>query len=168
MKNTKRSITLKVISGYILLTALAVFAVWFIYGQIQTISSDTEVNNRNNQKLFLITEAATKLFIAEGISKEIIQNQNVNDLPFFKAEIDSVGILIDSLKTLSQEAKMKRELDSVSTLLQFKTRNLEELLELRARGTTESYYAKVINRLQKVDDYFEDDSNLDPLVRRAL
>lgn len=174
MKNTKRSITFKVVAGYFLLVVLAVFAVWFIYGQIVAISESTEEGNLNNRKLFLVSEATTNLYVAEGISRDIIQNQKAGELPRFRQQIDTITVIIDSLKILSPELKMNVELDSIKELLQFKNKNLEELLILRKEATTESYYAKVINRLQRIDDTFEEEnyeeqlSDLNPTARRAI
>lgn len=174
MKNTKRSITIKVIFGYLLISALALFAVWFIYGQIVTISETAEKGNLNNQKLFLVSEAATNLFVAEGISRDIIQNQNVSELPRFRNYIDTISIIVDSLKVFSDDLEMNVELDSIKSLLNQKTTNLEELLALRKEATTESYYSRVIENLQKVDDIFEDDDyeyqlrNVHPSAREAI
>lgn len=174
MKNTKRSITLKVVFGYLLISALALFAVWFIYGQIVTISETAEKGNLNNRKLFLVSEAATNLFVAEGISRDIIQNQNVSELPRFRNHIDTISIIVDSLKVLSDDLQMNVGLDSIKSLLNQKTTNLEELLELRKEATTESYYTRVIESLQKVDDIFEDENyeyqlrNVHPSARDAI
>lgn len=153
---------------------MSVFALWFVYGQVVAISENTKVGNLNNQKLFLISEAATNLFTIEGISRDIIQNQNTQELPRLKAQIDTVSAIIDSLKTVSDDLFITQELDSVNLLLEQKAKNIEELLELRRRGTTDSYYAKVISRLQKIDDLFEEDNyeeqlkDFDPATRNAI
>ena len=57
---------------------------------------------------------------------------------------------------LSPAEFLDREIDSINTLLSQKSNNLQELLELRASGETESYYSRVLNELQKVDETFED------------
>ena len=41
MKNTKRSITLKVLTGYIMIGLLVVVAIYFIYPQIKTFPAST-------------------------------------------------------------------------------------------------------------------------------
>jgi len=157
-----------------MITALAVFALWFVYGQVVTISENAKTGNLNNQKLFLISEAATNLFTIEGISRDIVQNQNTRELPRLKAQIDTVSVIIDSIKGLSQDLLIRQELDSVNILLEQKAKNIEELLELRRLSTTDSYYAKVISRLQKIDDLFEEEDyeeqlkDFDPATRNAI
>ena len=127
-----------------MITAMSVFALWFVYGQVATISENAKTGNLNNQKLFLISEAATNLFTIEGISRDIVQNQNSRELPRLKAQIDTVSVIIDSIRALSQDLLIRQELDSVNILLEQKAKNIEELLELRRLSTTDSYYAKVI------------------------
>lgn len=174
MKNTKRSINLKVVFGYLLISAIAVIAVWFIYGQIVTISETSDRGNLNNQKLFLVSEAATNLYVAESISRDIIQNQNASELPRFKSQIDTIQSIIDSLKGLSFNTEIGIEIDSINKLLHLKSKNIEELLVLRQEATTESYYTKVIDNLQEIDDVFEDENyeyqlrNLRPEAREAI
>lgn len=174
MKNIKPAITFKVVVGYLLITALAVFAVRYIYGQIVNVSENARLNSLNNQKLFLISEAATNLYTVEGIGREVIQNQNTKELPRLKAQIDTISVIIDSLKTLSDNINIKQELDSVNYYLDQKAKNIQELLDLRRRGATDSYYSKVISRLQKIDDSFEDQNyeeqlqDLEPTVRNAI
>lgn len=174
MKNTKKSITFKVLFGYLLIVAFAVFAVWLVFGQIVNITKANRIGDANNQKLFLISEAVTNLYVAEGISRNIIQNENAELLPKFNAEIDTIVVLIDSLKKLYEEPSVKSELDSITHLLALKESNLKELLEIREQGATESYYARVIEKLALDEAQPENPidreslKNLDPSVRELV
>lgn len=128
----------------------------------------------NNQKLFLISEAVTNLYVAEGISRNIIQNEKASLLPKFNAEIDTIAVLIDSLKELYKDESVKVELDSISHLLALKESNLKELLTIRDRGSTESYYARVMEKLEMDEDrpdnkiYKGNLEDLDPSVRNLI
>lgn len=174
MKSPKKSITYKVLLGYLLITAFAVFAVWVVYGQIVSITKANKIGNANNQKLFLISEAVTNLYVAEGISRDIIQNTNPDLLPKFNAEIDTIVVLIDSLKKMYTGEEVSAELDSITQLLALKEDNLTELLALREKGETESYYARVMEKLrikQKEVDrhkYPENLEDLGPEVQELL
>lgn len=174
MKNTKKSITFKVLIGYLLVTAFAVFAVWVVYGQIVSLTQANKIGNTNNQKLFLISEAVTNLYVAEGLSRDIIQNTNPALLPKFNAEIDTIVVLIDSLKTLYNEKNVRAELDSISHLLALKEGNLKELLAIREQGATESYYARVMEKLKIKKAHTEEEKssenlgNLGPSVRELI
>ncbi|WP_162984884.1 hybrid sensor histidine kinase/response regulator [Mesonia aquimarina] len=174
MKNTKRSITFKVLAGYILLSAVAVITVWFVYGKIVSLTQVNTLGNQNNQRLILISDAVTSLYTAEGISRNIIQNQRVEDLPKFNAEIDTISILIDSLKKTYTDDEIIPELDSINQLLSLKEKNLVDLLALRKQNNSENYYDRVLNELEKTNYLFEDDNYQErlkqykPYVREVL
>jgi len=174
MKNTKRSITFKVIVGYILLAALAALAVWFIYSQVVRFSKLNQSNNLNNQQLVLVSEIATELYQTENIGKQFIQSGDTLDLNRYKAQISNIQRSIQTLRTTYADSIMKVEMDSISVLLSKKSDNLEELLHLRSKNQNTSYYKEVINELQKVDpsfnepDYESRFSNLESHQRRVL
>ncbi len=174
MKNANRSITLKVIIGYLLVAALAAVAVWFMYTQVVKFSTLTQSNSLNNQQLLLVSEIATDLYETESTGRRFIQSGNSIDLNRYSTQIDSIQIKIDSLRKTYADTIMKVELDSITTLLSKKSENLEELLKLRSQDGNTSYYAQVIKELQKMDpsfgepDYEKRFSDLEPHQRRIL
>ena len=174
MKNTKRSITFKVIVGYILLAALAGLAVWFIYSQVVRFSKLNQSNNLNNQQLVLVSEIATELYQTENIGKQFIQSGDTLDLNRYKTQISNIQSSIQTLRTTYADSLMKVEMDSITVLLSKKSENLEELLKLRSKNQNTSYYKEVINELQKVDPSFNEPdyetrfANLEPHQRRVL
>src|SRR5690606_13416839 len=154
MKNPKRSITFKVIVGYLAVAALAALAVWFTYSQVIRFSTLTQDNDLNNQQLVLVSEIATELIETENIGRRFIQSGDSIDLNRYSNQIDYVQTSLDSLRNMYRDSPMKMELDSLSTLLSKKSENLEELHELRTRDRNTSYYREVIRQLEKVDPSF--------------
>lgn len=148
-KKFKIPVTLKVVLGYGLIIALAVYSIWFIYGQIETLSKSIEISNENRLRYMQVGEIAANLFVAESISRDIIQNQKNDSLPVFERKIDTINHIISKLKTNYQSEEMHKALDSFNGLLTQKNLNLKELLKLRQEASTESYYAKVISQLKK-------------------
>ena len=73
MQNTKRSITFKVIIGYLMVAAVAAMAVWFTYAQVVKFSSINQSNDLNNQQLVLVSEIATALYETESTGRQFIQ-----------------------------------------------------------------------------------------------
>ncbi|MFD0977507.1 hybrid sensor histidine kinase/response regulator [Salinimicrobium gaetbulicola] len=155
MTKKRPSITITVFAGYILLAALAGFAVWFVYNQVITFTNMTDRNNSGNEKLLLVGEAAAQLYEAESLSRQLIQNGDLEGLENYTAKIDSIKATLLSLQRADSDESLEEEVDSINILLSQKANNLEELLELRAGGETESYYLRVLNELQKVDQTFE-------------
>ncbi|MEP6261057.1 MAG: ATP-binding protein [Gillisia sp.] len=174
MKNSKRSITVKVIVGYLLVAALAAAAVWFTYSQVVKFSTLTQTNNLNSQQLVLVSEIATELIETENIGRQFIQSGDTTDLNRYTLQIENVQTSLDSLRGMYQDTTMKMELDSISTLLSKKSENLQELLELRTRDRNTSYYREVIRELEKVDPSFNPPNydrrfaNLEPHQRSVL
>lgn len=174
MKNTKRSITFKVIIGYLMVAAVAAVAVWFIYAQIIKFSSINQTNDLNNQQLVLVSEIATALYETESTGRRFIQTGDTTDLNRYSNQIDGIQESINVLKMTYADSLMEIELDSISSLLSRKSENLEELLKLRSRDRNTSYYTEVIQELEKVDESFKDTNytkrfpNLEPHQRRVL
>jgi len=174
MQNTKRSITFKVIIGYLLVAAVAAMAVWFTYAQVVKFSSINQSNDLNNQQLVLVSEIATALYETESTGRQFIQTGDTTDLSRYGGQIDGIQESINVLKTTYADSIMKIELDSISNLLSRKSENLEELLKLRSRDRNTSYYTEVIQELEKVDESFKDNNyekrfaNLEPHQRRVL
>jgi signal transduction histidine kinase/CheY-like chemotaxis protein/HPt (histidine-containing phosphotransfer) domain-containing protein len=174
MKNTKRSITFKVIIGYLMVAAVAALAVWFTYAQVVKFSSINQSNNLNNQQLVLVSEIATALYETESTGRRFIQTGDSTDLNRYSSQIDSIQEDLNILKMTYSDSLMRVELDSIARLLSLKSENLEGLLQLRSRGRNTSYYTEVIQELEKVDESFKDNNydkrfaNLEPHQRRVL
>ena len=174
MKNTKRSITFKVIIGYLMVAAVAAIAVWFTYAQVVKFSSINQTNDLNNQQLVLVSEIATALYETESTGRQFIQTGDTTDLNRYGGQIDGIQESINVLKMTYADSIMKIELDSISNLLSRKSENLEELLKLRSRDRNTSFYTEVIQELEKVDESFKDQDydkrfpNLEPHQRRVL
>ncbi len=174
MENPKRSITLKVILGYLLVAALAATAIWFTYSQVVKFSNLAQSNNLGNQQLVLVSEIATELYETESIGRRFIQSGDTTDLKKYNTQIEKINTSIDSLRSSHADSTMKTELDSIAILLSKKSENLEELLLLRSRDRSTNYYREVIRELQKVDPSFSRPNynrrfaNLEPHQRRVF
>lgn len=174
MKNTKRSITFKVIIGYLMVAAVAAVAIWFTYSQVVRFSSISQSNDLNNQQLVLVSGIATALYETESTGRRFIQSGDTTDLNKYSSQIDDIQESINVLKMTYADSIMKSELDRISQLLSEKSDNLEELLKLRSRDRNTSFYTEVIQELEKVDESFKDKdydkrfANLEPHQRRVL
>lgn len=173
-KNTKQSIALKVVIGYGLLTIFAGVSVWFIYNKTLDLNEANRLNTNNQKKLLLISEAVTNLYSVESIGRSIVQNNEKENLPKFNQQLDTIGFLVDSLQNLYTQKDIQLELDSLQQLLSLKKENMLALLEVREKNVSNSYYDRVLNRLEKANYIFESDDynklleNYNPNARRVL
>ncbi|HET8753320.1 MAG TPA: ATP-binding protein [Salinimicrobium sp.] len=174
MKNNRQSIAFTVIAGYLALAVLAGMAVYFAYSKVLEYTSRAERESLGNKKLYLVSDAATKLYKAESLSRQLIQSENAEKLEIYEAEIDTVKDLLDSLRQTYSDPILKTEIDSMNSLLDQKRENLAEILKLRSQQGNQSYYAKVIAELKRVDENFENYNydqrfeNLEPYQKRVL
>jgi len=164
MKNTKRSITLKIIVGYALAIALAVIAFWVIFRQFSHYSQITENKNDNNEKLFLVGEAITGLYEAESLTRNIIQTSDTKKFKNYKSKIDSIINTINQVGKISDTLQAKK-VDSIKALIDSKNKNLKELITIYEQRKEKGVYATAIDELKKADESFRE-SNYDRRFRK--
>ncbi|PTX45285.1 hypothetical protein C8P64_1279 [Christiangramia gaetbulicola] len=174
MFSAKRSITVKVVTGYVIVAILAALAVWYVYNQVISYSEIAQSNTENNRQLILVSEITTDLNESENTSRRLIQTGDKEDLDLYNAQLDSIEFKLRELEETYEEIDLENEVDSISKLLDQKTQNLKELVVLRDSDRNTNYYSRVLAELKKVDESFADDdyerrfANLEPHQRRVL
>ncbi|PKV48420.1 hypothetical protein ATE84_0419 [Aquimarina sp. MAR_2010_214] len=175
MKNTKRSVTFKIIAGYLLAGLLAVTAFWVIYQQLGNYTQINEIKNQNNEKLFLVGETITGLYEAESLTRNIIQTSDVKKFISYKTKIDTILKTINQVSEISDDTLQTRKIDSIKHLIDSKNKNLEELIKIYEQRKQKGLYETAINELEKVNKSFGGYTKYDirfkkydPRTRRAL
>ncbi|MDN3595603.1 hybrid sensor histidine kinase/response regulator [Zunongwangia endophytica] len=175
MQNTKRSITLKVVAGYLLIAILVVVAVWFIYNRVVIFSNMAQSNSSNNAQLFLVSEITSDLYETENVSRRLIQTGTKEDIKLYQEQLDSIKLNLIELDQEYDEDNLHTELDSIYKLLDLKTENLEALIKLREQERNTNYYKQVMEELNRVNENFEANqgydnrfNDLEPYQKRVL
>ncbi len=174
MFNPKRSITLKVVAGYLIVAVLAGFSVWYIYNQVIAYSRIAQSNTANNKQLLLVSEITTDLNQSENTSRRLIQTGNEEELDSYNSQINSIKYKLRRLEDSYEKSSLENEVEKISELLEQKTENLKELVALRDTDRNTNYYSRVLRELKKVDESFADENyeqrfaNLEPHQRRVL
>ena len=159
MKNTKRSITLKVLTGYLLIGLLIFFAIWFIYPQIKTFIYPPKKEQATNQKLTYTSTALSYLYEAETIGRTAMATGSQNQFGQYEILVDSINIQLDSLQAITETREQNEQLDSIKMLLSNKTSNIRSMVRLRDEQYSRNYYDEALSELIKEDIYFEDYAN---------
>jgi len=173
VKKSKFSIPFKALFGYVLLAGFGALTIWFIFKKVQELNLSEQPDD-SRQKMALISEAATRLYITDGISRNIIHDKDTTGLEEFRNSIDTISTVLDSLKILYKTEETKAELDSIGQLLTLKEENLLELLEFRAENASDNYYDRVLKRLEQADylfgslDYEEMVKDLEPYQQKVI
>ena len=156
MLNSRRSITVKVVAGYVIVAILAGLAIGYIYNQVINYSEIAQSNTENNQQLILVSEISTNLNESENTSRRLIQSGNEKDLELYNSQIDSIKSKLAQLENSYEEVDFEEEADSITRLLEQKTENLKELVALRDTDRNTNYYGKALNELRNIDQSFKD------------
>ncbi len=176
MKNTKRSVTFKIIAGYIVAGLIAVTAFWVIYKQLNNYTQIAEIKNENNEKLFLVGEAITGLYEAESLTRNIIQTSDVRKFKTYKIKIDTILKTINKVSEISDDTLQTKKIDSIKFLVDRKNKNLEELIKIYEQRKQKGLYESAIDELEKVNksfgsgytNYEKRFKKYDPRTRKAL
>ena len=159
MKNTKRSITLKVLAGYLLIALLIIVGVWFIYPQIKTFIYPEKENGTTNKKLTYTSNALSYLYEAETIGRTAMATGSQDQFKQYRVIVDSISPQLDSLRALTTTKMLIQQLDSIQILLRTKTQNISTMVQLRREQYSRNYYDEALSELTKEDIYFEDYKN---------
>ena len=174
MKNTKRSITLKVLTGYIMIGLLVAVAIYFIYPQLKTFIYPPKKEQATNQKLTFTSNALSYLYEAETIGRTAMATGSQQQFKEYQVLVDSIKIELDSLQRLTETKEQNEQLDSIKMLLSNKTSNIKAMVRLRDEQYSRNYYDEALDELVKEDIYFEDYENdprldsVDPYIKSVI
>jgi len=156
MKNTKRSITLKIIAGYFLAGLIAVISFWVVNRQLDNYKQITKIETENDEKLSLVGDVITGLYEAESLTRNIIQTSDVKNFGNYKAKIDTILTTLNEVTEISYDTLQTKKLDSIKILIDLKNQNLEELITIYRQRKQKGIYAEAIDELRKADESYKD------------
>ena len=156
MFSAKRSITVKIVTGYVIVAILAGLAVWYVYNQVISYSEIAQSNTHNNQQLILVSEISTNLNESENTSRRLIQTGDEEELELYNTQIAKIKGKLDQLEQSYENIDLEKETHSITKLLDKKTENLKELVALRDSDRNTNYYSKALRELKNIDASFKD------------
>lgn len=149
---SKNRFTLKIVLSYLILAALGILATFFIYGEFKDYTLSQEDNN-GNIKLLKTNQLLANLYEAENLSKLALQTKSPKNLKAYAHKVDSIIILIDSLKLLAatRNGNQVSKLDSVQKLLQQKVYNSAELRKLKVENDNSAPIDSILDAFHKME-----------------
>ena len=148
---SKKRFTLNIIISYVILGGLAILAAFFIYGEFKNY---TAVKDQEGERIKLLktNRLLTLLYEGENLSKLALQTKKSEDLRAYSQSVDSINILIDSLKPLTEvDNGTRAALDSVQELLQQKVYNNAELRLLRVKVDNSGSFDSVLEAIHRME-----------------
>lgn len=138
-------ITFKVILGYLLLVAIAVCSVVYIYQVVEQIAGEEEPDNKARQKVYLVTNTLSLLYESEALGQLVGMPQN--DVGHFNRTLNKAHRNMDSLRVLITDSVQLLKIDTIDMLLRQKRRNTRRLLETWKEANTEHLYTINIEKV---------------------
>lgn len=138
-------ITLKVILGYLLLVAIAVCSIVYIYRIVEQVAGEEEPDNKARQKVYLVTNTLSLLYESEAMGQLVDMPQN--DVAHFNRTLNKAHRNMDSLRVLISDSLLLLKIDTIDMLLRQKRLNTKRLLETWKETNTEHLYTINIEKV---------------------
>ncbi|WP_405384516.1 ATP-binding protein [Maribacter sp. LLG6340-A2] len=151
MNPKKNKFTIKITISYLILILLAVIASYYIYNEINTYIT-TETTTEKDNKLLKTNAFLAQLYAAESLSKLAIQTRSQSNFTAYQNKIDSLYTDIEALKLLTENTYQKGLLDSLHTLLQKKTKNINALRSLKMKDQTGTAIDSALKEFDKLEE----------------
>ena len=145
-------ITLKVILGYLLLVAIAVCSVVYIYQIIEQVAGEEEPDSKARQKVYLVTNTLSLLYESEALGQLVGMPQN--NVNHFNRTLNKAHSNMDSLRVLITDSVQLLKIDTIDMLLRQKRLNTRRLLETWKETNTEHLYTINIEKVIAEQDTF--------------
>lgn len=150
MKEQNGHITSKVLLGYILLIAMAVCSVGYIYRVVDMVADDDEPDHLVRRKIYLVTNTLSLLYESEAFGQLVGDREN--EFRHFNRTLRRAHGNMDSLRTLVTDSMQLLKIDTIDMLLERKRWNTRRLLETWQEVNTERLYETNIQRVISVRD----------------
>ena len=177
MKSKSSNIPVKVFISYIALAALIFSVGWILYSENKVFSQVESKLNLEENKVLKISKLFSNVYKTESLARKTIQSNSTADFKNYLLETDSLGLRIDSLKTIVSSEYQISLLDSVTVLLDDKTRNIKQLQIIKSQNTDEASVEDAISELDKLEfslrklrlkDFHKNPDNLSSYQRNVL
>ena len=150
MKGQNGHITTKVIVGYILLIAIAVCSIAYIYDVVERVAEEDVPDQQVRRKVYLITNTLSLLYESEALGQLVGMPQN--DFRHFNHTLNKAHRNLDSLRVLVTDSMQLLKIDTIDMLLNRKRWNTRRLLDTWKEVNTERLYTQNIEKIIAVQD----------------
>nr|WP_297919493.1 ATP-binding protein [uncultured Allomuricauda sp.] len=137
-------------TSYLVLGILALLAGYLIYSEFLAYN-EIQSSSKDNQKLLQTNLLLTELHEAENLSKLALQTRRSNTLKKYAKKVDSIILVVDSLKVLAEDKQQSQRLDTVEQLLKEKAYNTAELRKIRLKTAQYAPIDSLLNTIQKME-----------------
>lgn len=150
MKERSRYITGKVVVSYLLLIAIAIYAVSYIYSIVEQMAVEDFSDNANRTKVYLVTNTLSLLYESEAMGQLIGRPEG--EMRHFNRTLNKALHNLDSLRTYISDTVQLHKIDTIEQLIDRKRWNTRRLLETLQEANSDSLYIVNFERIMAVPD----------------
>ncbi|MFD2601367.1 ATP-binding protein [Flavobacterium suzhouense] len=125
MVQKPKAVKYKIITGYVLLLAMAVLSVWLVYTEISKLANPAKTNEE--QKILRISTTIANLYASEAIGRNSILTEKKADFQNYSILIDNIHLEIDSIKKDVDPVQIAK-FDSIKLLIDRKRNSISEII----------------------------------------
>ena len=127
MKGQNGHITSKVIFGYIVLIAMAVYSVAYIYNVVQQVTEEEDPDVQVGRKIYLVTNTLSLLYESEAVGQFV--GKGDANFSHFNRSMNKAHENMDSLRALMTDSIQLMKIDTIDLLLERKRWYTKQLVE---------------------------------------
>jgi signal transduction histidine kinase/CheY-like chemotaxis protein len=150
MVQKSKSVKYKVVAGYLLLFAIAVVSVWFVYTEILKIAKPGQAEKDNGQ-VIRISNIIADLYASEALGRSSIATGSVKDYEAYNKLIDSINIEIEAVKNDVEEGR-RAQFDSIKLLINRKKNSTAEIFKNRNDFAKSNTLGRAISGIYIIKD----------------
>ncbi len=144
LKGENGHITLKVVVGYLLLIAIAVACVTYVYRMVEKAVQSEDQDAIPRKKVYLITNSLSLLYESETVGQ--LGETSDDELARFNSNLNKVQGNLKQLRQLITVRKQRQDIDVVRRLIEQKRKNTMDLVDTWHETNAEKQYIENIER----------------------
>lgn len=150
MEQQPKAITYKVVLGYLLLFAIAVTSVWFVYTEILKIAAPSK-EITDNKKILRLSNTIADLYASEALARKAMLTTSQQDYYAYTRLLDTINIEINDIEKTA-ETGQRPKFDSIKLLITRKKSSITEIYNFRKDVSRNSVYSSAISGIFTTKD----------------
>lgn len=149
MVQKPKAVKYKIITGYVLLLAMAVLSVWLVYTEISKLATPSKTNEE--KKILHISTTIANLYASEAIGRNSILTEKKADFQNYSILIDNIHLEIDSIKK-DVDPDQIAKFDSIKLLIDRKRNSIREIIAYHKQSGRKNNISQAIEGIYNTKD----------------
>ncbi|MGV3461322.1 MAG: hybrid sensor histidine kinase/response regulator [Flavobacterium sp.] len=149
MEQKPKAITYKVVLGYLLLFAIAVTSVWFVYTEILKIAAPSKEITDN--KILRLSNTIADLYASEAAARKAMLTVAQDDYNAYTKLLDTINVEVTAIEQTAEDAQ-RPKFDSIKLLISRKRSSVTEIYKFRKDLAGKNVFSSAISGIFTTKD----------------